>query len=68
MVEWSVLRIKTKIVDICMWSVNDAPPKSLGDPKVGPKMKQQKKKRVGACSLIRSTLGVGGHARALVWD
>ncbi len=36
------------------------------DPKLGPRTKQRKKKRIGACSLTHNTLGVGGRAR--VWD
>jgi hypothetical protein len=46
----------------------DAPPNSSRDPKVGPKVKQQKKKRVGAHSPTHNTLGVGKHARDLGWD
>jgi hypothetical protein len=41
------------------WQI-DAPTNSLKDPKVGPRMKQRKKNRVGACSITCSTLGVGG--------
>jgi len=48
--------------------MGDMPPNSSKDPKVGPKMKQQKKKRIGAHSLTRSTLGVGGRVGALGWD
>ncbi len=36
----------------------------IRDLNVGPKMKQQKKKIVGARSLIHNILGVGRHARA----
>lgn len=46
----------------------DAPPKSWRDPKVHLIVKQRKKKKVGAHSLIHSTLGVGGHAGASGWD
>jgi hypothetical protein len=35
---------------------------------VGPKAKQQKKKKVGTCSLTCSTSGVRGHARVSGWD
>ncbi len=49
-------------------TIRDAPPNSSRDPKVGPKAKQRKKKRVGACSLTCNTLGVGGRAGALGWD
>jgi hypothetical protein len=42
----------------------DMPPNSSRDPKVGPKVKQRKKKRVGACSLTHNTLGVRGHVGA----
>jgi len=41
---------------------------SSKDPKVGPKMKQQKKQKVGAHSLTHNTLGVGGCAGAPGWD
>jgi len=41
------------------------PPNFSGDPKVGPKAKQRKKKRVGARFVIYNTLGIGGHVRAL---
>jgi hypothetical protein len=44
------------------------PPNSSKDPKVGPKVKQQKNKKVGACFLTRTTSGVGGRARAPRWD
>jgi len=43
----------------------DAPPNSSRDPKVGPRVKQRKKKRVGAHFLTPNTSGVGRHARAL---
>jgi len=43
------------------------PPNSSRDPKVGLRVKQWKKKKVGACSLIRSTLGVGGCVKASRW-
>jgi hypothetical protein len=38
------------------------------DPKVGPRTKQQKKKKLGARFIIHNTLGVGGHAKASGWD
>jgi hypothetical protein len=46
------------------------PPNSSRDPKVGPKAKQQKKKKkkVRAHSLIRNTSRVKGHVGALGWD
>jgi hypothetical protein len=47
---------------------NDVPPNSLGDPKVGPRMKQQKKKKIGARSLTRNISKVRGCAKALGWD
>jgi len=43
-------------------------PNSSIDPKVGPKAKQQKKKKVGAHSLTCNTLGVGGRVGAPGWD
>jgi hypothetical protein len=46
----------------------DTPPNSSRDPKVGPRAKQQKKKRVGAHSLTHNTSKVGRHAEALGWD
>jgi hypothetical protein len=44
------------------------PPNSSRDLKVGPRVKQQKKKKVRARSLTPNILGVGGCARALGWD
>jgi len=44
------------------------PPNSSRDPKVGRRMKQQKKNKVGAHSLTCSILGVGECAGALGWD
>jgi len=38
----------------------DAPPNSLKDPNVVPRTKQQKKKKIGACSLIHNISRVGG--------
>ncbi len=46
----------------------DVPPNSSRDPKVGPRPKQWKKKKIGEHSLTRNTLGVGGRVRALGWD
>jgi hypothetical protein len=46
----------------------DMPPNFVGDPKVGPKMIQRKKNRVGACSLICNTLRVKWCVGALGWD
>jgi len=34
---------------------------------VGPRVKKKKKKKVGAHSLIRNTLGIGGCAKTLGW-
>jgi len=61
------LSISNIIVD-SMINNNDASPNSSRDPNVGPKTKQQKKKKVGAHSLTRSTSGVKGCVRALGWD
>jgi hypothetical protein len=47
---------------------SDMPPNSSKDPKVGPRVKQWKKKRVKARSLTRNILGVGGCDGALGWD
>jgi len=44
------------------------PPNSSKDPKVGPKTKQWKKKKVEARSLTRSTSRVGERVGALGWD
>jgi len=44
------------------------PPNSSRDPKVGPRVKQYKKKKVGACSLTLNTSRVGGCAGVLGWD
>jgi hypothetical protein len=44
----------------------DAPPNSLIDSNVSPKVKTTEE-GVGACSLARSISGVEGHAKALGW-
>jgi hypothetical protein len=44
------------------------PPNSSKNPKVGPKMKWWKKKKVGARSLIHNTSEVRRHVRAPEWD
>jgi hypothetical protein len=44
------------------------PPNSSRDPKVGPKTKQHKKKKVEARSLTHITSGVGGCAGNPRWD
>jgi hypothetical protein len=49
------------------FKTNDAPPNSLIDLIVSPKVKIKKGKRVGVHSPTRSTSGVEGHARILVW-
>jgi len=46
----------------------DTPPNFLRDPNVGPIMKQQKNKKVGAHSLTCNISKVGRCARALRWD
>ncbi len=45
--------------------LGDVPINSLQNPNVGPKMKQQKNKIVGALSLIHITSGVGGCVETL---
>jgi hypothetical protein len=47
--------------------MDDAPPNSLMDSIVNPKVKAMKGKRVGVHSLVCSTLGVEGHVGALGW-
>jgi hypothetical protein len=42
----------------------DKPPSSLKDPNVSPRAKKWKRNKVGAHSLTRSILGVGGHVGA----
>jgi hypothetical protein len=44
------------------------PPNSSRDPKVSPKTKQWKKKRVKARSLTCNILGVRGRAQSVGWD
>jgi len=52
-----------------MFDINIMPLNSSKDPKVeGPKVKQQKKNKVGTRSLIRNTSGVKGRLGALGWD
>lgn len=46
----------------------NAPSSSLTNPNVGPKVKQQKKKKVRACSLTNNTFRVRGHVETLEWD
>jgi len=46
-------------------NIADTPPNSLMDSIVSPKMKTMEGERVGAYSLVRSTLGVEGHAGVL---
>ncbi len=46
----------------------DAPPNSLMDSTTSPNVKTSKGEGVGAQSLIRNTLGVEGHVKALRWD
>ncbi len=46
----------------------DMPPNSSRDPKVGPRTKQWKKKKVGARSLTCSISRLRGHAEATRWD
>ncbi len=48
--------------------IYDVPPNSSRDPKVGPKMKEWKKKKIGARSLTHNTSGVGGCDGAPRWD
>jgi hypothetical protein len=43
-------------------------PNSSWGPKVGPRVKQQKKNKVAACSLTCNTLGLGECAEAPGWD
>jgi hypothetical protein len=58
-----------KIIKIYIHYTNyDMPPNSSKDPKVGPRTKHRKKKRVRAHSLIGNISGVGGRARAPGWD
>jgi hypothetical protein len=45
---------------------NNAPPNSLKDPNLNPRMKQHKKKIIGAHSLICNILKVGRHVGASV--
>ncbi len=46
----------------------DAPLNSLRDPKVGPKVKQHKKKKIRVRSLVHDTYKVRGHVEAPRWD
>jgi hypothetical protein len=49
-------------------NIADAPPNSLMDSTVSPKMKTREGERIEAHSLARSTLRVEGHAEVLGWD
>jgi hypothetical protein len=46
----------------------DAPPSSLMESTLSPKVKKTKEEGVGAQSLACNILGVEGRARALGWD
>jgi hypothetical protein len=46
----------------------DAPPSSLMDLTMSPKLKTVEREGVRVHSLVRSTLGVEGHAGTLGWD
>ncbi len=46
----------------------DTPPSSFMDLVANPKVKTSEVKRVGARSMVCSTLGVEGHVRAPRWD
>jgi hypothetical protein len=48
--------------------LDDMPPNSSKDPKVGPRIKQWKKKKIGARSLTRSTSRIGGCVGVAWWD
>jgi hypothetical protein len=66
-----MVRVKKNIENDCLNKRNRhiyTPPNSFRDPNVGPRMKQQKKKKVKACSIIESTCGIGGHAGVPRWD
>jgi hypothetical protein len=43
-------------------------PKLFKKPNVGPKTKKQKKKKIGACSLIHNILKARRRVGALGWD
>jgi len=47
---------------------SDAPPSSLMDSIVSPKVKTTKREEVGARFLAWNISGVEGHVRALGWD
>jgi hypothetical protein len=49
-------------------NINDMPPNSLRNPNVVQRMKQWKKKKVGAHSLACNTSGVRRCVGALGWD
>jgi hypothetical protein len=57
----NVMSLYTNIID-------DMPLDFLRNPNVGPRMKHQKTKRIGARSLARNILKVGKHVGALRWD
>jgi hypothetical protein len=50
------------------WKSNDAPLSSSMDSTANPKVKITEGDGVGACSLVRNTLGVEGHVGAPGWD
>jgi hypothetical protein len=60
-----VLVIKPKTTPLVR--IYDAPPTSLMGSIASPKMKTMKGEGIGACSLVRSSLGVKGRVGALGW-
>ncbi len=67
----SILDFNLEVPELatCSWiKIFDAPPTSLMDSIVSPKVKAMEGKGVGVCSFVRNPLGVKGRAGALGWD
>jgi len=64
----SVLNNGKELVINIVMMVSDAPPNSLMNSTLNPKVKTMEGKRIEMHSLIHNTLGVEGCVRALRWD
>jgi hypothetical protein len=56
------------VLCVCTVTKTDAPPSSLMDSTVSPKVKTLEGEGIGARSLARNTSGVMGRVKAPGWD
>jgi hypothetical protein len=72
-INWVTIMFSQLLKDLIRWGkchnnmIDDAPPHSLKDSNVNPKMKTMEEGRVGVRSLIHNTSKVEGCAGALGW-